>query len=399
MGRSVDERGGGRFLVLLLLKTGLALFSILLVIGCFEVGLRVLGYEAIYEIYSKPSALWRSDPHLGWHHEPNSSDLFIGPRPWPVEFETPIQINALGLRGPEIQDRQEVDIRLLFLGDSMVAALEVEYDKTFPALIGKDLALKTKRRVESINAGVRGYGTDQSYLYFRDRGRLLNPDIVVFFHSGNDLVNNQTIHRMRRALGKPAFVLRDDGTLKLVGSPVPEHPTCSAYSVDPNGQLARLDGLMSRGLCWAQMVLFDRSALFSFITLRVEWDPETLRKLYYWAVPRIAKPTEGADKADYPQKLALSLVRELNREVEKCGAKLLVTGDENQLINGLGLAELRSAGIAVIPISRLSMEEESKIHFLRDSHYNERGHRRIVDILVPELEHMLRESNIVGMNQ
>ena len=395
--QSARQSAVSHSLTTLLLKLGLAFFSVLLVLSCFEVGLRILGYEAIYEIYSKPSALWRSDPDLGWHHEPNSSDVFVGPRPWPVEYETQIRVNSLGLRGPEVQGREEGDVRLLFLGDSMVAALEVAYEKTFPARIGEELALKTGRRVQSINAGVRGYGTDQSYLYFRDRGRLLDPDVVIFFHSHNDLVNNQTIHRMRRAMGKSAFKLRDDGALELVGSPVPQYPACSAYSVDRQGEVARLDGLMSRGMCRAQMLLFDRSALFSFITRRIQWDPDSLRRLYYLAVPRIDSPSAGTEKINHSIKLTLVLLQELKREVEAAGARFLLIGVEDQIAKDLGFAELRAIGITVIPIPRLSKkEDESEFHFLRDSHYNERGHQRVVDTLLPELVRMLREPGFMG---
>lgn len=395
MSHDAEKRRHASRYTMLFLKIGLASFSFLLVVFCFEIGLRVLGYKAIYEIYSKSSALWRVDPELGWHHEPNSSDVFVGPRPWPIEFETPIRINSLGLRGPEVPPRDEDDIRLLFLGDSMVAAMEVEYTKTFPARIAEELSKRTGKSVRSINAGVRGYGSDQSFLYFRDRGRLLEPDIVVFFYSHNDRVNNKTIHRMRRVMSKAAFVLSEDGNLNLIGSPIPDYPICSAYSVDPYGQIQRLDGVFHRLMCRLQMSLFDRSALFSFITLRIDWDPDSLRRLYYLAVPRIGKPAEVERDRDPARELTLALLAELNREVESVGARLLVTGEDWQLVSDLGLEEIRSIGIVVSPLTLPSEEEEPLIHFVRDSHYTERGHQRVVDHLLPGLESLLRQSGLV----
>ena len=386
------ERSLGHRLAVLLLKVGLATFSVLLVVLCFEVGLRILGYAAIYEIYSKPSELWRADAQLGWHHEPNSSAVFTGPRPWPVEFETPVKMNSLGLRGPEVPPRHEDDVRLLFMGDSMVAAMEVEYDKIFPTLIGKELSERTGRGVRSINAGVRGYGTDQSYLYYRDHGKLLEPDLVIFFHSHNDLENNRTIHRMRRAMGKSAFVLRDDGSLELIGSPVPDYPACSAYSTDSDGRIKRLDSFASRWFCRGQMVLFDRSALFSFVTLRVPWDPDFLRKLYYLAVPPITEEARKHSLLAESERLTLALLRELNREVEESGAKLVVTGMEDQIAKDLGFEKLRELGIEVSPVPKASEEEYPFTHFQRDSHFNERGHRRVVDALLTDLERVLRSS-------
>ena len=38
-----------------------ALVSVALVAACFEVGLRLTGHVAIYEMYSKPSLFWRYD--------------------------------------------------------------------------------------------------------------------------------------------------------------------------------------------------------------------------------------------------------------------------------------------------------------------------------------------------
>lgn len=390
MSDNAREKSRGHRLAVLLLKVGLATCSVLLVALCFEVGLRILGYEAIYEIYSKPSALWRADAQLGWHHEPNSTAVFTGPRPWPIEFETPVSVNSLGLRGPDVPPRDEDDVRLLFMGDSMVAAMEVEYDKIFPTLIGKELAARTGRSVRSINAGVRGFGTDQSYLYYRDRGKLLEPDLVIFFHSHNDLVNNRTIHRMRRAMGKSAFVLRDDGSLQLVGSPVPDYPACSAYSTDSSGKINQLDSFATRWFCRGQMVLFDRSALFSFVTLRVAWDPDFLRKLYYVAVPPITEEARKHTLLAESEKLTLALLRELDREVEESGAKLIVTGMEDQLAKDLGFDKLRELGIEVLPVPKASEEEYPFTHFKRDSHFNERGHRRVVDALLPDLERVLR---------
>src|SRR5687768_17400213 len=197
------------------------LFAIALVAAIFEVGLRLTGHVAIYEMYSKPSQFWRYDELLGWSHEPGATGEFVGPRPWPIEFRGKVSINSLGLRGPEIPTREPSELRVLFSGDSIVAALEVDYEQTFVALLEPMLRERLGVPVRTINAGVRGYGTDQDYLYFRDRGWRLEPDLVVFFHSSNDPSDNTTLHEMRRPFGKPAFSLKDDGALEPVGAPVP----------------------------------------------------------------------------------------------------------------------------------------------------------------------------------
>jgi hypothetical protein len=124
--------------------------------------------------------------------------------------------------------------------------------------------------VRAINAGVRGYGTDQDYLYFRERGLRLEPDLVVFFHSSNDPSDNTTLHEMRRPFGKPAFSLRTDGALELVGSPVPHYPSCSR-SLASASEAQRVERVGRVAVRRAD-VLFDHSALFSYLTLALPWD-------------------------------------------------------------------------------------------------------------------------------
>ena len=63
--------------------------SVAFTLGLFEAGLRLAGYQAIYDVYSKPSIFWIRDPLLGWSHDPGATGTYVGPRPWPIEFETP----------------------------------------------------------------------------------------------------------------------------------------------------------------------------------------------------------------------------------------------------------------------------------------------------------------------
>ena len=248
----------------------LAVASCALTLGCLELGLRLAGYQPLYEVYSKSSLLWRADPLLGWSHQPNARDVFVGPRPWPIEFSSQVRINSLGLRGPEILTAALGRRRVLLLGDSMVAGFEVEYEETFGALLQDDLSRVLAAPVEVINAGVRGYGTDQSYLYYRERGRALQPEVVVLFHSGNDPENNVTLHRMRRPFGKPAFALGANGSLSLVNHPTAEYPTCSHVRMGASFSVERLDGSLQRAVCAGQLALFDHSALFGLIATRLQ---------------------------------------------------------------------------------------------------------------------------------
>jgi hypothetical protein len=366
------------------------------VLGVGETVLRLLGHRALYEMYSKPSIFWTYDPLLGWAHEPGAHDRYVGPRPWPVEFSAEVSINSLGLRGPEIPPRVPGEQRILVLGDSMVAGFEVPYEDTFVALLQDDLTRRLGHTVRVINAGVRGYGTDQSYLYYTDRGRKLQPDIVVHFHSGNDPSDNTTVHEMRRPFGKSVLALSESGEVHVVGSPVPRYPMCSEYQLASDFEIKRADALWTRLLCHAQMELFDHSALFSLLTISIPWDGKILGRLYYLGNPhgehlnvRRGSSTDG----QFSWRLTTGIVRALGRAVRRDGADFLVIGAPQDLVQ-LDRNALREDGIKELSLDALWQAPPLEVSWQHDSHFNPVGHRMVADLLLPELESTLRERSV-----
>lgn len=367
------------------LTISLPIASFALVVALFEAGMRLTGHEAIYEIYSKPSLFWRHDELLGWSHEPGARGEFVGPRPWPIEFRGKVSINSIGLRGPEIPPRDPSELRVLFSGDSIVASFEVDYEVTFVSRLETMLRDRLKVPVRTINAGVRGYGTDQDYLYFRERGWRLEPDLVVFFHSGNDPSDNTTLHEMRRPFGKPAFSLRPNGELALVGSPVPHYPSCSEVLLSHEYEAERADTILGRALCVAQMKLFDHSALFSYLTLAIPWDSTFLSRLYYVGNPhagQLARVGVGLGR-----QLTTAIVLAFADEVQRRGAIFLLIGYPTQLAQ-LDLSAVAEAGIQVVELSELD-RQSLDLRWHHDGHFNPEGHRRMADSLAGEIESRL----------
>jgi len=363
------------------------LLSIAVVAAIFEVGLRLTGHAAIYKMYSKPSQFWRYDELLGWSHEPGAAGEFVGPRPWPVEFRGRVSINSVGLRGPEIPPRQPSELRVLFSGDSIVAALEVDYEQTFVALLEPMLRERLGVPVRTINAGVRGYGTDQDYLYFRERGFRLEPDLVVFFHSSNDPSDNMTLHEMRRPFGKPAFSLSTNGELELVGAPVPDYPSCSEVSLTYAYQARRVDGPAGRMLCAAQMVLFDHSALFSYLTLAVPWDYSLLKHLYYLGNPHEERLTSTRkEDVDFTGRLTTAIIVAFADDVRRRGIDFLLAAHTGT--GGLDTEALERAQIPVADISDFANRTDLRWH--HDGHFNPLGHQQAANSLAPVIESRLR---------
>ncbi len=360
-------------------------FSVCLVLS--EIAVRMIGYEPIYRVYSKPSVFWRHDPLLGWSHEPGSEGIYVGPKPWPIEFSTSVEISSEGLRGPEVAPRPPDGLRVLFLGDSMLAAFEVEYEETFPERIEKELSRSLGVPVQVLNAGVRGYGTDQSYLYFRARGYKWEPEAVVLVYSANDPRNNITIHRMRRPFGKAAFVLAPDGSLKLVAHPIPKYPLCSQSLVTPDFEIARTDTWRQRLFCRLQMGLLDHSALFTMVTFGLRRHPALVRTLHFWGSPAQAYRVTKNSR-DWSTQVTETILRELGSQVQRVtGRPLLIIGDDRNLI---GFDPQRIAEVCeVFNYQAVHDENPQDVLFKNDSHFTALGHELIAQLVTPVLAERL----------
>ncbi len=371
------------------INIGLILLSLGFCFIILEFGFRLAGYEAIYQVYSKPSLFWKHDPLLGWSHEPNSEDVYIGPRPWPVEFSTKININSIGLRNPEIMDKPVDGIRILFTGDSRVAALEVKYEQTFIALLQDLLSKELGIPVQTINAGVRAYGTDQSYLYYKQRGYKLKPDLVVHLHTGNDPLNNITLHRMRRPFGKPVFRPTENGKLELLGYPTPRYKLCSEYQLNDDFEVIRLDTSFRRSICQLQTQITDHSAFFTYVILKLRQNPDLLWKLYTVGNPNGIMLSDIGSQTRY--KLTTELLRKFEKTVKDKDSKFILLSGGGHELTHLNKEALN--GITLIEIENLLKqgEQEGLLIFKNDGHWNKLGHQRLAAYLAPKLAKIIYE--------
>ncbi len=381
-----------------------------LCLGALEVGFRLAGYQPIHAVYSEPSILWRHDPALGWSHEPGASELYVGPVPFPIEYRTPVRINSLGLRGPEPLPLSPDGYRILLLGDSLVAGFEVAFEHTFGWLLQQQLERELGFPVQVVNAGVRGYGTDQVYLYYLERGAALGAELVVYLQSLNDATDNVTLHRMRRPFGKAAFALLGGGGLELRGHPIPRYPLCSAVVLDASFEPVRIDGARARALCWIQTRLSDHSAFFTWVALVLQQRPDLIRRLQGLGsgdlaghpaagalagvgapIPALIRAAAelGADPALAPRyALTSALVLELARAVRREGARFVWVVERTQWEQMDGAA-LERQGVAphFLEVGGGRWNPSRAIRFRNDDHLNEAGHqlmaRSLAELLAP----------------
>lgn len=122
------------------------------------------------------------------------------------DFDTQATINSLGYRGKDITlAKPSGTTRILMLGDSFTFGLGVSDTDTFASKLEQALIQKGKK-TEVINAGYAdGFSPDSYFLYFKTRGILLAPDIVIVnFFVWNDITDlSETVWEKTDSEGLP----------------------------------------------------------------------------------------------------------------------------------------------------------------------------------------------------
>ncbi|MFH0732151.1 MAG: SGNH/GDSL hydrolase family protein [Candidatus Omnitrophota bacterium] len=208
------------FLVYILpVEIKLSIISVVMCIAILEI--IFLSYDVYLdheypEINEQEKMLWEYDPLLGWRWKTNCEKEFIVKRD---KIKVKIKRNAKGLRGKDYDYKKNKNInRILILGDSCAAGLEVTHDNLFSTVLEK--LLRQHGKDEVINAGVRGYGTDQSYLYLKNKGCNYNPDIAIYLFCSNDPKDNIVFRDPYKPFNKSCYIINKEGDLVLKGMPI-----------------------------------------------------------------------------------------------------------------------------------------------------------------------------------
>jgi hypothetical protein len=125
-------------------------------------------------------------PHPIWLYEfvPDSRKMY---RHLPTDGGSVVldEINHEGRRGP-VAASADVP-KVVVYGDSYMAAEYSPYAETFPAQLESLLNAGGRKRIQVIDAGVTGYGPDQSLLRLEADLPVLHPQLVIFsIYAGND---------------------------------------------------------------------------------------------------------------------------------------------------------------------------------------------------------------------
>jgi hypothetical protein len=156
-----------------------------------------------------------SDDTLLYRQRPDAHVVYTQ-----AEFSVDVSTNAHGLRDVDhTYDKPDGVFRVFVLGDSFMAALQVERADALPDQLETRLNVDPRTaesgyRIEVLNGGVSGYNTLDEYLMLREEALRYSPDLVLYAFVVNDTVG--LIAPERSAFGEALYALADEsGNLVL----------------------------------------------------------------------------------------------------------------------------------------------------------------------------------------
>lgn len=340
----------------------------LLLITIITLAITFVGFEVIVRaVPLYPDRLATPNPLYGWEYPPNGGGTWVNPF-CPPEFVNRVQFNSHGLHDRERTfERADGVRRVMLLGDSMIAALEVPVEAMVQIQLERLLneAAGTPGSHEVLAVGHYQYGVDLSLRYYEEVAHRYQPDMVVFvFQPYNDFDNS--VPELRGTLpGYPApyYSLSDDGSLTY--HPIePYQPTLS----DRIASISRAYALLEMRIAMNQMSAADAART-----------PEQQARL--------------DELRSYSWDLTFALVAALRDRVEADGARFLVAIDRSSIIPDqratlhadIG-AELDERGIdylSLLDAMDAADSPETPVVYRCDSHWTPYGHQVIAETLLP----------------
>ena len=152
--------------------------------------------------------LYEPNRDRGWVLRPGASGVVA------VETRQFVRINNHGFHDEErVHDKPANTVRIAVLGNSWTEALQVPLEKTYTAVLQRNLNQRScfgGRRVEVLNFGVAGYSTAQELLTLRQEVWKYHPDVILLaFYPARDIANNlREFNNAAHPEQSPYFVFR-----------------------------------------------------------------------------------------------------------------------------------------------------------------------------------------------
>ena len=341
----------------------------LLALGLGEALLRVARPERLATI--EYPCFYEPDATLGFHYRSNASGRVAGH----FEIENLAVTNSLGFYDDEPLPAGEASPRILAVGDSFTAAMNVPRGEVWTAVLERQLREAGWPRADVVNLGLDGTGTDvHAALIARELPRL-RPDVVVLAFFGNDfadVLNGRFERECYRGWVLSYQSQRQRGALR-----------------------ARVDAHLTHGL---HRFLFDHLYLARLLTLAIE-GPRSLHHVQF-VQPSAAEL--GID-ATTRRRRASALDRaldDLERIARSCRCRFVVAPVPAKvgLAGSLQVFRGRTPGRAfeildVAPVMQRMLDERGlalpDLFFVHDAHLDPLGNelfgRAVFELLAPGL--------------
>lgn len=331
-------------------RAALVAISILSVLALTEGVLRYVGAGQVGLQTWHTRYLYRPDPDLIFSLRPNAHQSWNA-----SEFVEEASTNGIGLRGEELLE-PGTRPRILILGDSQTFGHGVGDAMPYPRRL-QALFEARGEPVEVINAGMQGFGSDQSYKLFAERLRGLEPDLVIFAHYWNDLYDN---------VSKALYVIEDERLVEL-------DPTAH-----PIYRLGRIHELLPAPLLDLRLTRLLFAAL---LVAGNEW----LDASVYEERPKL-----------WGRKKLFLQLDDLQRMAREDGFELLVLAvpyRDGEPDHYRYLKRLARSGIPLLDAHAHPQWEgrAGRLFYRKDDHLTEIGHRR----LARQLYDFVRESELL----
>jgi len=335
---------------------------------CAQVyALRNPSYEVLYVQPDRPT---------GWKLVPNFHFIWAGPHWAAFEFSTPVVTNSAGYRDLERTVEKPADVvRVALLGDSLIEALQVPFDRTAGQVLERSLnagersaAAGRAPRFEVLNFGVSAYGLGQYLLTWQHYARAYKPDYVFAyvarFHMIRTVSKGGMLTQGLQELSvRPTFRLQSN---ELVLEPAVHYE--EFFAAQRKMIESQLGGQRIQKRAPG---LFLRKLVDEVSTRVTRLQRDLMRR-------NVAPPSEFTAEV---QAINMRILEELNKSVHESGARLILVDAIRSHGGSLELSEsLKSLcareGIGYANVSDDLLDKEHKgITTTRayDGHFNEIG--------------------------
>jgi hypothetical protein len=152
---------------------------------------------------------------VGYTFIPNK-EFEIEAEAWTERPLIPVKINSIGFRDKEHSYEKPPGVsRVIVLGDSFIAAIQVPIEQTIPSLLENKLNSVGQKKFEVFNFGIGGIGTSHEYLISKHYGLKYKPDLVILaFFAGNDIWEDQVKFLQPQLSCHYFFVFNGSGELE-----------------------------------------------------------------------------------------------------------------------------------------------------------------------------------------